>query len=165
MYDILSCDGPGLQAFGLKNSRACTSSFPSSLAPVAALNADLSCGWSGLPLSADSLCRDQRLSSAHPARLHQASAGAWGGQQWDRPPPTFMASQRVCSCAHPAPPHSALVPLLGSSRQSALCCCVYLLFSSLPIIADSQRHVSFSSGDGQDFQELGEHVEMMNFLG
>ena len=54
MYDILSCDVPGFQAFGLKSSRACTSSFPSGLAPIAALNADLSCGWSGLPLS--SLC-------------------------------------------------------------------------------------------------------------
>ena len=130
MYDILSCDVPGFQAFGLKSSRACTSSFPSGLAPIAALNADLSCGWSGLPLSADSLCRDQRLSSAHPARLHQASVGARGEQQWARPPTTFMASQKVCSCAHPAPPHSALAPLLGSSRQ-ALCVAVFTFCSLL----------------------------------
>ena len=130
MYDILSCDVPGFQAFGLKSSRACMSSFLSGLAPITALNADLSCGWNDLPLSTDSLCRDQRLSSAHPARLHQASVGARGEQQWDRPPTTFMASQKVCSCAHPAPPHSALAPLLGSSRQ-ALCVTVFTFCSLL----------------------------------
>lgn len=106
-------------------------SFPSGLGPIATLNADLNCGWSGSPLRTDSLCRDQRLSSAHPAHLHQASAGAWGGQQWDKPPATFRASQKVCSCAYSATPHSALRPCwVLPGKHSVLLCLPFALFSS-----------------------------------
>ena len=106
-------------------------SFPSGLGPIATLNADLNCSWSGSPLRTDSLCRDQRLSSAHPAHLHQASAGAWGGQQWDKPPATFRASQKVCSCAYSATPHSALRPCwVLPGKHSVLLCLPFALFSS-----------------------------------
>ena len=127
------------------------SSIPSGLVPITAFTSDLSCGWSVSSLSADRPA-GTRGRSAPPAHLHQASAGAWGGQQQAGSPATFTASRKVRRHAHPAPqPPGAPA---GSFQASMLGCCVYLLFPSFPIITDSQRHVSFLFGDGQDFPEL-----------
>lgn len=100
-------------------------------------------------LSAPTGSAGKRGPSAHPACLHQASAGAWGRQQQDGHPAERAPAQK-CT-AVPAPPHEYwLAPSCGSSQAQPLRAFT-LRFPSFPSIAGSQRHLSFSSRNEQDF--------------
>lgn len=78
-------------------------------------------------LSAPTGSAGKRGPSAHPACLHQASAGAWGRQQQDGHPAERAPAQK-CT-AVPALPHEYwLAPSCGSSQASH---CERLPFVSL----------------------------------
>lgn len=112
------------------------------------LHSVISYRWSGLSLSIHRFYRD-----AHTEHLYQTSGGDSNRMdiQLKLAPATFIAtSPKVCSCAHPTPCQP------GTLLQS---------FPSFPLIADSQRHLSFSSQVEQDFPEWLQLAERNDFSG